>query len=449
MINRTILKNFTSLGLIFATSLTLSGCSWLGLDEEKDPPLSGQRVSVLELQKTLEPNDSALKAEGFVSPAPWKNDYWTQAGGYPNHAMQNIALSTDELKEIWSSDIGQGGEDDLPLTAQPIVFENIIYTLDTDSNVTAFNTKDGDRLWRNTIRPEKEDETVIGGGLAISGGMLYATNGYDELIAMNPKSGGIFWRVKLTAPSRAAPTVIGDKIYILTLDNHLTAFESATGKQLWKYEGFAETASLVNAASPAADNEIVIAPMSSGELTALRAENGSIAWTDSLSPSLQTGGASSLPSISGLPVIDKGAIIAVSYGGKIVSIDAATGGRIWARDIGSAKSPWVSGNMIFLITSNAELVALGRDTGALAWVKPLSEYDNSEESHNSLTWNGPILAGGRLILTSGSESLLEVSPQNGKLLRKLELGFHVAVPPIIAGNTLYLLSNDGILSAWQ
>lgn len=443
------LNSSTSIGLVLLSTLTLGGCSWLGLDDDKKIPLAGDRVSVLELQKALEPNDTALKAEGFVAPAPWQNDYWTQPGGYPNHALQNIALNDGKLKEIWSVDIGTGSDDDMPLTAQPVVFEGVIYTLDTESNVSAFDIKKGKRIWQNIIRPKKEDESVIGGGLAVAAGMLYATNGYNELIALNPKKGGIYWRVPLTAPSRAAPTVLGDRVYVLTLDNHLTAFDSLTGKQLWKYEGFAENAGLVNAASPAADTEVVICPMSSGELTALRAENGAVAWTDSLSPSLQTGSAASLPDISGLPVIDKGSIIAVSYGGKIVSIDQASGQRIWARDIGGAKTPWVAGNTIFFITSNAELVALGRDTGALAWVKPLASYENSDNAHNSLLWNGPVLAGGRLILTGADESLLEISPTDGSLIRKLDLGFHVALPPVVAGSTLYLVSDDGTLSAWQ
>lgn len=438
------------LTLSLATTLMLSGCSWLGLDDsDKKAPLAGDRVSVLELQKNLESVDARLKAEGFVAPKPWANDFWTQAGGYPNHNLQNVALSESPLKKIWSKDIGAGKSDGLPLTAQPVIFNGIVYTVDAQSEVKAFDISSGKQIWENNLRPKNEDENVIGGGLAVTTDYLYATNGYGEIIALNPKEGGIFWRTKLTAPSRAAPTIVGDKLYVLTLDNHLTALDFATGKQIWKYEGLSESAGLINAASPAADTDIVISPMSSGELTALHADNGSVMWTDSLSPSMQTGGISSLPDIAALPVIDKGAIFAVSYGGKIVSIDQATGQRIWTRDIGGAKDPWVSGNMIFFISSNAELVALGRDTGTMAWVKSLAEFDKEGKSNNSLMWNGPILAGDRLIITSAGESLLEISPQDGTLIRKTDLGFHVALPPVVAGQTLYLVNDDGTLSAWK
>lgn len=434
---------------LLSSTLLMGGCSWLGLEKEPKPPIPGERVSVLELQKSLVAADPTLKAEGFAAPNPWKNDFWTQAGGYPNHNLQNIALSENALHKVWSADIGDGAADKFPLTAQPVVYNNVVYTMDSRSNISAFDTTNGKRLWKNTIRPKHEDEDVIGGGIAITAGRLYATNGFGELLAMEPTKGGIMWRTQLSAPSRAAPTVLGDKVYVLTLDNHLATYDATTGKFIWKYEGLAESASLIYAASPAVENEIVIAPMSSGELTALRTENGSVAWSDSLSPSMQTGGSASLPDIAALPAIDKGRIFAISYGGKFVSIDQTTGQRVWTNEVGGAKTPWISGNMIFFISSNAEIVAVGRDTGALAWVKPLNGFDPKGKTQNSLIWNGPLMAGNRLLVTSADESLLEISPTDGSLIRKTDLGFHVAVPPVIAGETLYLVSADGTLTAWK
>jgi outer membrane protein assembly factor BamB len=79
----------------------------------------------------------------------------------------------------------------------------------------------------------------------------------------------------------------------------------------------------------------------------------------------------------------------------------------------------------------------------------LADYGSSENTRNSLLWNGPVLAGNRLIITGADDTLLEISPKDGTLIRKLELDSHVAVPPIVAGNTLYLVSDDGTLSAWK
>jgi outer membrane protein assembly factor BamB len=441
------MKAFRFALLASISLFAVTSCSWFK-DEEK-PPLPGERVSVLELQRNLEPINVELDAEGFVAPEPWKNEYWPQAGGYPNHAMQNLALNPDKLTRIWSVKIGAGAEKSLPLTAQPVVFDNKVFTLDTKSNVSAFDLKNGKKLWTNFVRPKSEDEQVIGGGIAYSSNVLFVTNGYNEALALNPQTGAIYWRSKLPAPSRAAPTILDGRVFVHTLDSRLIALNAQDGKQLWSYQGISETAGLVGAASPAASADIVVPAFSSGEITALRVQNGSVAWSDNLSPAVRVGGLSTLPDIQGLPVLDKGMVIAVSFGGRMVAIDERTGQRIWQRDISGSDTPWVAGNHIFMISSTNELLALGRDTGAIRWVKPISSYVSQEEAGTSLFWNGPVLAGGRLIITGPEGILLEVNPVDGALLRRLNTGKTVAVPPVIAQGTLLLLQVDGTLVAYH
>ncbi len=438
----------TRTGIILLMTTFLCSCSWFEGDDKKTP-LPGDRISVLELQKSFEPTDTAATAEGFVSPEPWSNDFWPQAGGYPNHSMQSLALNPNPLTKLWSSSIGEGSTDEFPITAQPVVFDGLIFTLDTESNVRAFSVKSGERIWSNTVRAKKEDEQVIGGGLAVSNNILFVTNGYNELLALNPKKGGIYWRASLSSPSRAAPTIFNDTVYVMTVDNRVEALNAATGQKKWSYEGLAEETGLVGAASPAVDNELVIAPLSSGELTALRTVNGSLAWSDNLSPMVRMGGSSSLPDIRALPIIDKNYVFAISYGGRIVAIESRTGRRIWQRDIGGAKSPWVAGNTIFFISANAELVALSHDTGGLLWVKNLSSLVEDEARRNSLLWQGPVLAGGRLIVSSPDGSILEISPEKGNVLRRLKTSSGLATAPIVAGSTLFLLHQDGELEAWH
>lgn len=448
----TMRKTFLLTGLL-ATIAFASGCGtdYDFFNKEDKTPLPGERISVLELQKELEPQDAALEATGFISPDPWKNDYWPQSGGYPNHAMQNLALNPGPLKLVWEESIGKGSAKKLPITAQPIVFDNKVFTLDTNAKVTAFDAKTGKELWENTIRPKEEDESVISGGLAYSSGILYATSGYNELIAINPSNGGIYWRVKLPSPSRAAPSIMDDRVYVVTLDNRLIAYQAGDGKELWQYQGFSEIAGLVGAASPAINREIVVPAFSSGEVLALRVANGSVAWSDNLSPVTKVGsGIGALPDIQALPVLDKGLVFAMSFGGKIVAIDERTGQRVWQKELGGADTPWAAGNQLFLISSNGELVALGRDNGAIGWVKPLNLYAKEKDiDRNSLFWNGPVLAGGRLILTGPDGLIAEVNPEDGSLLRRWEIDSPAAVAPVVAGGLLFILSENGVLSAYQ
>ncbi len=431
--------------LVLPAVFVISGCTTVGdLFSSDEKPLEGERISVLELQKELEPDDIALDAMGFIAPSPWKNEFWPQAGGYPNHSMQNLALSSDELKRVWRADIGQGGSDALPLTAQPIIVDGRAFTLDTDSTVTAFDIANGERIWSASVRPENEDDAVIGGGVSYSAGVLYVTNGYDEVLAMSPEDGTVKWRRPLPAPARAAPTIMNGRVFVTTLDNRVLAIDNETGTTMWEHAALAENAGLIGAASPAANHDIVVPVFSSGEIFALRIENGSVAWSDNLSAVRSYGGLSSLSDITGLPVLDKGLIFAVSFSGRLVAIDERTGSRAWQREVSSAHTPWVAGNHIFITSSDNKLVALGRDNGAIRWVTDL----NRGEKDDSL-WTGPVLAGGRLIVMNGKGRAAEYAPDTGELLREWSVGGPVTLSPIVAGGTLYVLIDNGTLAAYR
>lgn len=432
------IKNSTLLAL-FALFL-VSACS--ELDEK---PLEGERISVLELQNTLEPENAELEAQGLVTPAPWRNEYWPQAGGYPNHSMQNLQLNEGALKQIWSTKIGEGSTDELPLTAQPIVVDGKIYTLDTDLSLSAFDAQTGKKIWDKDVGKPKEEDVVISGGISFGGGVLYVTNGYDELLAVRASDGNIFWRKPIGGPARGAPTVLNGRVFVSTLDNRLVALNASDGSNLWEYTGLNEVAGLVGAASPAAGPDIVIAVFSSGEITALRIENGSVAWSDNLSSTQKVSNLDSISDIKALPVIDKGLVMGMSFSGRLAAIDERTGTRVWQREIGGTNTPWLAGNHMFVLTGDNQLVALGRDTGTIRWVLKLPRMDDDE----AVVYTGPILAGGRLFLFGTGGRAIEVSPEDGKKIREWDTGSTVLIPPVVANGVMYLLSEDGKLTAYK
>lgn len=435
--------------LMATAVLALQACSVFDSKTEM-PPLAGERISVLELQRNLEPDSAALEAQGFIAPQAWENEFWPQTGGYPNHAMQHVALGEGPLKRIWSSSIGKGAQPSLPLVASPIIVNGRIYTIDTRAELTAFDIKDGKQLWRENIAPKSErKDPVISGGIAYSQGRLYVTNGYSELLVMDPASGKIIFRKDLPAPCRAAPTIIDNRLFLVTLDNRLMAFSTEDGSLLWEYAGLAETAGLVGAASPAASREVVVPAFSSGELFALRVENGSVSWADNLSTSRRIGNLASLSAIRGLPVMDKGMVFAISYGGRLVAIDERTGTRVWQREIGGSETPWVAGNHLFVISSEGEMVGMGRDTGVIRWVTALPRFEKPEKRQGAIIWTGPVLAGGRLIATGSNGDVVEIDPDTGRLLRHWAAQGPITLPPIVAGGTLYLLSDNGTLAAYR
>ena len=439
-------KHIIALSLFMVTA-ACSSSSWLG--EKEGPPLPGERISVFELEQELESDDIVLNAQGFVVSDPWANYFWPQAGGYPNHAMQHLALGPAPLKKAWQVDIGRGGNDNLPLTAQPVLANDIIYTLDSHSELRAFSTDKGKLLWKKDMRSGRRGEAVISGGIGIGEGRLYVTNGQNIVFALDPESGDVLWRQDVLSPVRAAPTILDGRVYITTLDSTLTVLNAEDGTFLWEHKGLGESAGLLGNASPAADKQIAVVGYSSGEVFALRVENGSIAWSDNLSSVRAITASTRISDIKALPIIDKSLVIVGSYGGRMTAINKRTGNRVWQREISISETPWVAGNHIFTITNGNKLVALSRDKGSYSWVKTLREFVNQEDKIGPVGWTSPVLAGDRLILFNTVGEAVEVDPNNGDILNTWDIGTSVSIAPIVAGETLYVLDDKGNLRAYR
>lgn len=428
--------------------LSLAACSsWMG--KEEDPPLPGERISVMQLQRKLEPDDTKTVASDFVAPSPWANEFWPQAGGYSNHALQHLDLSGEPLKRVWKADIGEGSTSRNPLTAQPVLADGRIFAMDVEHEVSALDAASGKRLWWIDAGASDEDDTVVGGGLGFSAGVLYVTNGYGEVLALRPDDGGLIWRARLPAPAQAAPTVLDGRIFVGTVDNRLVALGVEDGRVLWTYRGVAEGAGLLGRASAAANREVVIAPFSSGEIYALRVENGAVAWSDNLAPAVRMGGIGGLSDIRALPVLDGGLTIAMSYAGRLAAIDTRSGARAWQRDIGGQETPWVAGPHLFVLSTDNQLLALDKESGKIRWVTQLEKFTDPKNRDGSIIWTGPIYAGGRLIVAGSDGRALDIAPDTGAILREWSVGDTPATPMVVAGRVLYVLTRDGYLSAWK
>ncbi len=446
-----MLKNKTVLFVLCAISL--SSCSKVTdmFGKEKNQRrLEGERISVLQLQKSLSADSPLQEGEKFALPAPWKNKAWPQAGGYPNHSMQNLSLSPEAPKKTWSADIGQGSTDELPLNAQPVVASGLIFAMDTKNRVSAFDANTGKKRWTVSVKSKKEKDPVIGGGLAYAHKILFVTSGYDELLALSPDNGDILWRKTLPSPSRAAPTVLSGIVYVSTVDSRLVALSAKDGSSLWEYRGIGETSGLFGAASPSANKNIVVPVFSSGEITALRIENGAVAWSDNLSNVRRFGGGlESISDITAMPIIDRGLIITISFGGKLVAIDERTGTRVWQRDIGGTRTPWLVGNNLFVLSNENQLIGLNLLNGSIFWITELERFEDEKDKEDPIQWSAPIMASGRLILASSHGYMIEVNPHNGNIIRKSKIKKDVQIAPLIANDHLYLLAEDGTLLAYQ
>jgi outer membrane protein assembly factor BamB len=223
----------------------------------------------------------------------------------------------------------------------------------------------------------------------------------------------------------------------------------ADGKIRWTASGTLETAGVFGAAAPAASQGTVVVGFSSGELTAYRYENGRVLWQDALSRTSISNAVSTISDIDADPVIDSGRVYAVGQGGRMVALELNTGQRIWEINVAGISTPWVAGDWAFVVTDQAQLLAIARATGKVKWMTQLPRWRDAEDKKGPLRWVGPVLAGDRLILANNRGQITHVSPLTGAVQSTVETKMPVSLPLVVANNTLYVLHDEGRLTAWR
>jgi outer membrane protein assembly factor BamB len=435
-------------GLPVLVLLGLSACSggFFGEAETKDR-LLGERISVMALERDLVP-DAQLAETAVILPRPVINADWPQPGGNADHVMQHPAFG-DLPKKLWSVDIGAGATDDAALLASPVLRDGRLFTLDSEGTLTAFDANTGNRFWHLNTQSPDENDVVFSGAITTGAGMVFAATGVGQVIAASMETGKELWRVDAPGPIRGAPTYSDGRLFLTTIDNKAAAFSVKSGKHLWTHSGISEIAALLGGASPATRDNVVVVPYSSGEIFALKAETGRVFWMDSLSDVQRASAISKLADIRGNPVIDRDIVIAMSHSGRVSALDFKTGVRVWDRRIGGTDTPWVAGDFVFLLSNAAEVIALTRRDGRIRWLTQLPQFKDPEEREEGIQYTGPVLAGDRLIVSSSLGELLAISPYTGQLLGSIDVNAPMFIPPIVAGATIYVLTDKGRLIAYR
>lgn len=425
--------------------LALAGCETIeGWFSTKKVPLKGKREVVEELRRGLRPDEGVPK---IVLPPPVRNSGWPQEGGNPSHAMGHLAVN-EALAEAWTADIGSGGGYRAKILAQPLVSGGLVFTMDSDGRVSAFPLSPGSRQWRTDTKNDDADAYNVGGGLAVDRGTVYAVNGLGDLVALDAAKGTVNWRKTLPVLARSSPMVVEGRLFLTTIDDQLLALSAADGHQLWSHQAIGGGTSMLGQPAPAFAAGLVVAGFGSGELAAMRADSGTVVWSDGLGSNRLRSVLTDFTAIRGAPVISNNLVYAIGMGGLAVAVDLPTGRRVWERQSSGENTPCVAGDWVFLVSVEQEMVAINARDGRIAWVTPLPRWGNEEKRKDPLTWYGPVLAGDRLVVTGTSQEALSISPYTGALLGRLPLS-DVASPvaPVVADGTLLVVSDNARLIA--
>jgi outer membrane protein assembly factor BamB len=429
-----------------AVAMVLTACAG---DGKKTTPTVGERTPILSRIEGGTEVDPALASISVILPPAVANSEWSQVGGSASKSYGHLALSANPTR-IWTAQIA-GSSSRQRLAASPVIGSDKLYAEDTQGVIHAFDKRTGRKVWERVEDELSEDmrPSAFGGGVSYDNGIVYATNGAGEVKAKKAATGELIWKVKPAGPLRGSPTIAFGQIYVMTQDNQIIALDAKSGDLVWNDSGSTTQSGVFGVAAPAAGQGTIVAGYSSGELSAYRYENGRTLWSDALARTNISTQVSSLTDIDADPIIDSGRVYALGQGGRMAAYELVTGQRIWELNLAGISTPAIAGEWIFTLTDDARLLAIARSTGRVRWITQLQQFRKEKKKEDPIFWTGPVLAGGHLWVASSEGAVWKVSASEGAAESFAELKAPVSLPPIVAGETLFILDDGGTIHAWK
>ena len=425
--------------------LVLTGVSGCELFSEEEI-LEGERVRI---RSDASPDDQiAADATRLPIPEPIRNVGWTQTNGLASHATGHLAAPAT-LTVAWQVDAGAGG-DDSQITGAPVVVDGRVFVLDAEAGVGAFDAVTGSSIWRTSLVPEGDrGEDGFGGGLAYSGGTLVVTTGFGEVVGLNPTTGERIWTHSARAPFRAPPAASSGLVVAVTRENRAFGLSIATGDVAWQLDGVAASSGYVGGASPAINGPLVVIPFSSGEIVGVTRVGGRRVWSALLGGARRGQARSSIADVTGDPVIAGRIVVTGNQAGRMIAVDAQTGRRGWTRSAGSVGPMWAARDSLYVSSDDSSLVRIALRTGETLWRTPLVAWEDVEDREDPIAYSGPVLAGGRLLVTDSLGNLWEFDPDTGAEIGRRDLPAGTTNGVVVADGAIYVLTDDATLTAFR
>jgi outer membrane protein assembly factor BamB len=421
--------------------LGLAAIAVLTACEKREVILQGEREGIRAILHedgaAPETAGAETRAEPLALTAASANSDWTQAIATPSTRTAHPALGSAP-RRIWSVNIGSGDGRRTRITADPVVADGRVFTLDSQAQVTAVTTA-GEVLWTTDLTPPNDNSSdASGGGLAYGDGTLFVTSGFGLLTALDPASGAQIWQQDLEATSTGDPTVRDGLVYLVAGDEVAWAVDTDTGRIQWRLSGTPDINNVLGGPAPAITDKYAVFSFGAGELQGAFRKGGLRLWDAQVAGTRDGFASARVDDITGAPVVDGETLYVGNHTGRTVALNIANGERLWTADDGPLNRVWPAGGSIFMVSDRNELLRLSAEDGSRIWAEALPFFTKTRVRRQSQIYahHGPVIAGGQLIVASSDEKLRFFNPETGALRREMELPGGATSNPVVAGQTL-------------
>ena len=332
----------------------------------------------------------------------------------PNVPLVGVRLA-------WSSSVGSVA---FPLQVKAV--GNLVYVASTDGNVAAIDARTGGDLWRVSVGSK------LSAGVGSDGRYSAVVSQENELIVLDgPKE---LWRQKLGAVTMTAPFVAGARVFVLSADRSVAAFDVMNGRKLWQQQRTGEALVLGRSGIVMAIGDTLVAGLG-GRVVGMAPANGKVRWEAQVANSRGTNEVERLVDMVAGVSRDGNQVCVRAFQSSVGCVDADKGMTLWSKPASGATGIDGDESTLFGTESDGRVIAWRRADGERLWLSERLRF-------RSLT--APTVVGQSVVMGDESGTLHFLSRKDGSPLNRMSTdGSPVLTNLVLVGQTLVAVTRSG------
>ena len=338
----------------------------------------------------------------------------------PAELAPNAALIT--VRQAWTARVGTI---DFPLDVK--VNGTSVTLASSDGTVAAIDGTSGQDLWR------VQTGAPLEAGVGSDGRYAAVVTRANELLVL--ERGRELWRERLGAVAYTAPLVAGARVFVMSADRTISAFDAQSGRRLWAYVRPGELLlSLRQGGTLLAVGDTLVAGMS-GRLVGLNPQNGTVRWESAIASPRGTNDIERLVDVVGRVSREGDTVCARAFQSSVGCVNAARGTLVWSKPAVGHNGVHGDADAVFGTESDGKVLAWRRTDGERLWASDRLRY-------RELTT--PQALGRSVVVADGQGLVHFLAKQDGAPLARVATdGSAVIAAPVLVGNTLVVVTRNG------
>ena len=347
---------------------------------------------------------------------------WSGGSAKPVPADLGANVPVLGVRQAWAARVG--GTGGFPLEVHTA--GNMVTLASADGVVAAIDARTGGDLWRTAL----SEPLSAGVGSDVKTAAVVARS--NALIVL--EAGRERWRQTLAAQVFTPPLVAGGRVFVLSADRSIAAYDAATGRKIWSQQRTGEPLVLRQAGVLLAVGDTLVVGFS-GRVVGLNPDNGSVRWEAPLASSRGTNDVERLVELVGRTSRVGDSVCARAFQAAVGCVNAARGAVTWSQPASGAEGVHGDGDAVFGAESNGTVIAWNRKDGTRLWA-------TDRLKHRKLT--APLLLGRSVVVGDDTGLVHLLSRADGSPLNRITTdGSGIAAAPVVAADTLVVVTRNG------